>query len=203
MERQTIILLAGSGEVRLVRDVKDILLQELPGQEIGLKGYEAEDWDGEYSPWKYTVAGRCFEGRGSETLKKIQALKQELKGEYGRLYIVGYSLAGLFALWAAKETDWFDGCACCSGSLWFEGWEEYSRAHPLKKPSKVYLSLGGKEENARNPLIAQIGDKTRREEKRLAGDTNVTKHILVMNPGGHFASPEKRLAKGIMWLITE
>ncbi len=35
--------------------------------------------------------------------------------------IAGYSLAGLFALWAVYQTGLFDRAASVSGSLWFDG----------------------------------------------------------------------------------
>lgn len=76
----------------------------------------------------------------------------KLKADYGvdrEIYLIGYSLAGLFALWTAYETDIFSAIASCSGSLWFEQWDEYVLHHQIKHESNIYLSLGGKEEKQR------------------------------------------------------
>ncbi len=114
---------------------------------------------------------------------------------------IHYSLACLFALYSLYKSDLFAGAACCSGSLWLPGWEEYAKEHTLVNESIVYLSLGGKEEHSKNPVIATIGEKTRFQDKLLDNDSKVTAHKLEMNPGGHFSDPEGRLAKGIVWLL--
>ncbi len=85
-------------------------------------------------------------------------------------WLAGYSLAGLFALWAAYECDTFSGIACCSGSLWFKNWDIYMREHILKRKCSVYLSLGGKEEKTKNAVMATVGDRTREQEKLLLED---------------------------------
>lgn len=71
------------------------------------------------------------------------------------------------------------------------------------KKCLVYLSLGGKEEQSKNAVMAGIGHATRSQDKLLEGDDKVIAHTLVMNPGGHFASTDKRVAKGIAWLLEQ
>ena len=64
--------------------------------------------------------------------------------------IAGYSLAGLFALWAVFQTDVFDRAASVSGSLWYDGFTDYINSSV--SPSglrQIYLSLGDREKNAR------------------------------------------------------
>ena len=166
------------------------------------------DWNRELSPWKAEPVmddSEGFAGEGRETLNwltevcAVRAFK-ELGGRR-RAMLAGYSLAGLFTLWAAYETDIFEGYACCSGSLWFEGWEDFAAKNHVKGKCSIYLSLGGKEEKTDNPVIAGIGRATRRQERLLKDDPNVQRCILEMNPGGHFADSGKRLAKGIRWLV--
>lgn len=41
--------------------------------------------------------------------------------------ICGYSLGGLFALYAFVNDERFDACASISGSLWYQGWMGYLR----------------------------------------------------------------------------
>ena len=67
--------------------------------------------------------------------------------------------------------------------------------------SSIYLSLGDREEKARDRIIATVGDCTRRQYELVCGDKNVSRHILEWNAGGHFNEPEKRIAKGIRWYV--
>ena len=124
--------------------------------------------------------------------------------EYGlkprAIYIAGYSMAGLFALYSLYKTDFFAGCASCSGSLWFPGFSEYVCEHEFASaPSKIYLSLGDREAKTKNPVMATVEDKTRGiAERYIAKGYDVR---FEMNQGGHFNDPELRTAKGIAWVI--
>lgn len=114
---------------------------------------------------------------------------------------MGYSLAGLFALWAAYECDCFSGIICCSGSLWFQDWDIYVEEHTLHSKCKIYLSLGGREEKTKNKVMARVGDRTREQKKKLEKDPMAERVFLEWNAGGHFADEGKRLAKGIRYLF--
>ena len=89
-----------------------------------------------------------------ETLAELLKLAEDPGKNY---YIGGYSLAGLFALWAACQTDLFRGVAAASPSMWFPGFLEYIKEHPIRS-GRVYLSLGDREEKTRNPVMATVGD---------------------------------------------
>lgn len=65
--------------------------------------------------------------------------------------IGGYSLAGLFALWAAYQTDTFKAVAAASPSIWFPGFVDFMKDREIHT-KRVYLSLGDKEEKTRIPL---------------------------------------------------
>ena len=65
----------------------------------------------------------------------------------------------------------------------------------------VYLSLGGKEEKAKNKVMAAVGDRTRAQEGLLQEDSMVESVVLEWNAGGHFADAGKRLAKGVKWMF--
>ena len=82
------------------------------------------DWNADLSPWPApAVFGReGFAGGASATLAEVL----KYCADRDRTYIIGgYSLAGLFALWAAYRTDVFSGVAAASPSLWFPGFLEY------------------------------------------------------------------------------
>ena len=168
-----------------------------------------DDWDAELSPWEAVVDGREFAGEGPELLVKVCDAASELRAMYpGRpVYIAGYSLAGLFALWAlyedsASDIKHFDGAVSCSGSLWFPGWEEYVKKAAAPDGSAVYLSLGGKEANSKSTVMATVLDMYRLTDRCLKADSGVTRRTFEMNPGGHFADPEGRVIKGIRWICA-
>jgi len=117
--------------------------------------------------------------------------------------IAGYSLSGLFAIWSFYETQLFKGLICCSASLWFDGWESYAATSSAPGESIVYLSLGGKEADSPNMLMASIGSKYKNQEKLCKADKNITKTVFEMNSGGHFANPPKRISKGIIRILKE
>ena len=167
-----------------------------------------KSWNGDLSPWPAPpVFGNEGFGDGAkDTLQKItQVIIQQIKAEYdlpndARLILGGYSLAGLFALWCGHETDFFDGIAAASPSVWFPGFMEYVKAHPLQAKA-VYLSLGDKEERTRNPVMRQVGDCIRAlyDHYKEIPDAAAT---LEWNEGNHFRDAGKRTARAFSWTIN-
>ena len=90
----------------------------------GLTAFTVDDWNKELSPWEApAVFGDEGFGEGAEeTLKEVLAYCTDSSKDY---YIGGYSLAGLFALWAVHKTDVFRGVAAVSPSMWFPGFDEF------------------------------------------------------------------------------
>ena len=116
-----------------------------------------------------------------------------------KYYIGGYSLAGLFALWAAFQTDKFEGVAAASPSIWFPGFIDYMKDHEIKT-GKVYLSMGDKEEKTRNPVMATVGDCIRKAHAFLG--SRGTDIILEWNRGNHFKEFDLRTAKAFAWALN-
>ena len=156
------------------------------------------DWSKDLSPWTApAVFGKeDFGDRASNTLEEILAMCSDKSKTY---YIGGYSLAGLFALWAAYQTDIFSGVAAVSPSMWFPEFDKYMEKNEIKVDT-VYLSLGDKEEKARNPVMATVGDKMRKAYSLLKErDVNC---ILEWNNGNHFKDADIRTAKGFAWVMN-
>lgn len=175
--------------------------------------FASNDWNLDYSPWRAQALSAKAEPFGGGASQTLAWMKQALMPELARLVgaplgphntaILGYSLAGLFSLWAFYESGLFGSAACCSGSLWFDGWEAYAVSKSAPENSRVYLSLGEKEERARNPRMAQVGDATRRMAGQLQADPNVTETTLVWHTGGHFTDVSDRMAQGLIWLMNK
>lgn len=182
-------------------------LKELNGDDFLLVAFMVNDWNEELTPWKHEpVFGKQGFGEGAKNtlsfiLKElIPEIEKVCKSPVKSYYLVGYSLAGLFALWCAYQTDLFMGIAACSPSTWYKGWIEYAQSHQIKT-TKVYLSLGDKEEHTKNPIMATVGNNIKKQYQLLI-DNNI-KTTLEYNQGNHFVDSDKRTAKGMSWLLNK
>ena len=160
---------------------------------------KVKDWNHDLSPWKApAVFGRDQFGDGAE-----ETLAEVLKtcNDRNKTYIIGgYSLAGLFALWAAYQTDAFSAVAAASPSVWFPGFSEYMKER-IPQVRSVYLSLGDREEKARNPVLASVGEQIRDAHDMLTRQG--VKTTLEWNSGNHFKEVDIRTAKAFAWAMNE
>ena len=176
------------------------------GNAFYLLEIKVDDWNEQLSPWPVSEP-QAFSGGGSVFLRHItddilsEIIKKESTLDTDRMIIIGYSLAGLFSLWSMYNTSVFAAAASCSGSLWYSGFIDYMSSHDIKDKSKIYLSLGSKEEKSRNALFSTIGDKTREAADILKNDPRAAKTELVFNPGGHGTDVEKRIALAMKWCL--
>ena len=188
----------GDGE-SVMREVRKISADDVNVLVIGNL-----DWNHDMTPWycpplsadDTAATGGADEYLGlllSEILPKARTL---VCGSPMRTCIAGYSLAGLFALYAMYRCDAFDRAASISGSLWFPDFLEFAAGHDmLRKPDRIYLSLGDKEKKTRHPLLKTVQDNTEALAKhyRQLG-IEVT---FELNPGNHFQDAALRSAKGM------
>jgi len=158
---------------------------------------KADSWNDDLSPWETpAVWGNENFGSGAEkTLKEILKLCEDEEKTY---IIGGYSLAGLFALWAATRTDLFRAVAAASPSVWFPGFAEYLKENGIRA-EHVYLSLGDREERTRQPVMRTVGDRIREIDAWLA--EKQADHILEWNQGNHFKEPDLRTARAFSWVM--
>ena len=181
------------------------------GTDFCLKAVKVNSWNRDLSPWPApAVFGNEDFGDGAaETLQYLmeEVLAEDSVGSPGiqgdtrsqKIYLGGYSLAGLFALWAGYQTERFDGIAAASPSIWFPGFTDYMKEHSVRTPA-VYLSLGDREEKTRNPLMSQVGNAIREGYAILQADGKDC--VLEWNKGNHFKEPDLRTAKAFAWLIN-
>ena len=178
-------------------------IKELSDKPFSLVAFMIKDWNQELTPWAAPpVFGKIPFGDGAgKTLEFItNQLLPEVQEGIPHLILGGYSLAGLFALWAGYQTDRFEGIAAASPSVWYPQWIDYASGNkPLAK--SVYLSLGDKEEKAKNPVMAQVGNAIRKQHELLTAQEVST--ILEWNAGNHFVDSDKRTAKGFAWVMKD
>ena len=168
------------------------------------------DWNNELSPWEcpalYKNDGGFFGGADSYlsllTEKIIPAVCDSIGTKPSYLALAGYSLAGLFAIYAAYKTDIFSRIVSASGSLWFPGFEEYVKSHNfIKKPDCIYLSLGNTEAKAKNKVLATVQNKT--ESIFELYKSLEIPAVFELNKGNHFTEAALRTAKGIKWILVD
>ena len=168
------------------------------------------DWDADLTPWPAPAAfrsGAPYAGKADAWLEALtgevlpRALA-ELPGEPAWIGLAGYSLAGLFALYAPYVSPAFSRIASVSGSLWYPGFIEFAREREwTRRPDRVYLSVGDREARTRNPALRPVGENTGLLAE-LYGQRGVPT-IFELNPGGHFDRPVERTARGIVRLLSD
>lgn len=167
--------------------------------------FQVQDWNRDLSPWEAPpVFGKEPFGHGAPaTLDFIlNHLLPHLHQQHSLpsnlpVILGGYSLAALFSLWAAYNTDTFTSIAAASPSVWFPGWLNYARQNTLLADS-FYLSLGDKEAKSRNPVLASV-EQCITEQYQILHEIPAVSSTLEWNQGNHFKEPELRTAKAFRW----
>lgn len=166
-----------------------------------LDGY---DWNADLSPWPAKACfrgGEDFAGLADTHLDRIeQAMSAAEEGlTIRRRGVFGYSLAGLFALYALVRSDRFDGAATASGSMWYDGFLPYLETHTEKLRGKaVYFSLGDREALTRNTRLASVLRCTLAARDLAAASGADT--VFVENHGTHFDDGDGRTLAAAVWL---
>lgn len=168
------------------------------------------DWNHDLVPWDtppvFKNAAPCT-GGADEYLRLltdviVPSAESELPGTPCWRGLAGYSLAGLFAVYALYGTDAFSRIASISGSLWLPGIKEYVVSHkPRRLPDRLYFSLGDKESKTRNTLLKTVGENTQAIYSYYRSQGVHT--VFELNPGNHYNQAARRTAKGIAWLLKQ
>lgn len=175
---------------------------------FSLVAFKISDWQKELTAWASpAVFGKVPFGDGAaDTLRYVTdhlmpALRaMNISSAENPLFLLGgYSLAGLFALWAGTVTDVFSGIAAVSPSVWYPKWTDYAEKNTMLSGA-VYLSLGDKEERVKNQIMAQVGNALRRQHDLLLKQG--CKTVLEWNSGNHFTDADKRTGRGFAWLLN-
>lgn len=167
------------------------------------------DWNHDMVPWDSPSAFKNAEpctGGADDYLRLlteeiIPTAEREIAGVPRWRGIAGYSLAGLFALYAIYQTDLFSRVGSMSGSLWFPGMKEYIFSHePKRLPDYMYFSLGDKESKTRNPILRSVRQNT--EEIQSFFQDKGIDTVFQLNPGNHYNHAVERTATGLCWLLS-
>lgn len=167
------------------------------------------DWNHDMVPWdsppSFKNAEPCTGGADDYlrllTEEIIPTAEKGIAGVPSWRGIAGYSLAGLFALYAIYQADLFSRVGSMSGSLWFPGMKDYIFSHePKRQPDHMYFSLGDKESKTRNPVLRSVRQNT--EEIQTFYQSKGINTVFELNPGNHYNHAAERTAAGIVWLLN-
>ena len=167
-------------------------------------------WNADLSPWEIPPLRKNeppFSGKADSYLafivsQALPAILQKLSAPPPYIALAGYSLAGLFALYAANKTKAFSRFVAASPSAWFPRFVDFAKTTPFAtKPDSIYLSLGDRESKTKNPLLATVQENA--EALAEFYTAQGIKTIFELNKGNHFADNQARLAKGIKWILGE
>ena len=180
------------------------LLPEFPAALVFIGGF---DWNRDLSPWpaKAVFGDEDFGGQADAFLKAlteslVPAAEQEMPAKPLWRGVAGYSLAGLFAVYAAYKSSLFTHVASVSGSMWFDGWMDYARNTPLAaQVTRAFFSVGAKEKKTRNLRMQPVEENTR--AMRDLFEARGVQSVFVLNPGNHFVDAQKRLADALTCLM--
>ena len=126
-----------------------LLAQELPP--VVLFTAQA-DGGRDFTPWTAPGVreGEAFTGEAGDYLgflteRALPLLERDFRAaaQPQRRGILGYSLGGLFALWAQRQGEVFRLAGSLSGSLWYPGWLGYMEQHPPQPGACVLGRPGG------------------------------------------------------------
>ncbi|MBE6928700.1 MAG: alpha/beta hydrolase [Ruminococcaceae bacterium] len=168
------------------------------------------DWNHDLTPWpapKVMPKGKAFTGGADAYLhtlctRIVPEVESRLPAPPLRRGIAGYSLAGLFAVYALYKADLFDIAASLSGSLWFDGFEDYQQTHtPLRVPEKLYFSLGDREAQTKYERMARVEVCTAATKARF--DALGAHTTFRRESGGHFQDIPGRIVRGLSWLAGD
>ena len=190
----------------------DRVYQALRGRHVPehtLVAISGLEWDHDMAPWDIPPISKddipCTGGADAYLELLTNTIMPEAEklvpGEVLWRGLAGYSLAGLFALYAMYQTKLFSRVASMSGSLWFPGFRDYVFSHNMKmSPECLYLSLGDQECRTRNPYLKTIQEHT--EAIHTFYQQKEIETTFQLNPGNHFKNAVQRTASGIEWILT-
>ena len=212
---------AGAPIVYLLGDVADNSPVQVP-EGVSLVNVGVDLWEKNFSPWcapRVFAKGPNFGDGAQKTLdtlinQVIPWTESELTEPPAYRVLVGYSLAGLFSLWAGVSqpgpssqsdtvpTPTFQRIGAVSGSFWFPGLLDYVDQQlngGAVGLTHAYLSLGDREARTPNPQIMHVRENAELLASKLdkAGITS----MFELNRGNHFQNIEGRMQKSLDWLV--
>lgn len=161
------------------------------------------NWNDDLTPWPADGVfkkAKPFGGHASSFLDKLtNEIIPETEKRMGVVgaerAFLGVSLSGLFAVWAAFNTDAFTNVISISGSLWYDGFIDWmGESTPSPKIRKVCMLLGEREKNAKDKRMSTVEERTVAASNILKAKTNAVVSFELVE-GTHFSPILPRLER--------
>jgi len=161
------------------------------------------NWNDDLTPWPADGVFKKAKPFGGHALSFLDKLTNEIIPETEkRMGVVGaeraflgVSLSGLFAVWAAFNTDAFTNVISISGSLWYDGFIDWmGESTPSPKIRKVCMLLGEREKNAKDKRMSTVEERTVAASNILKAKTNAVVSFELVE-GTHFSPILPRLER--------
>lgn len=213
---------AGAPVIYLLGNVADHSLVQVSAG-VSLVRIGVDLWEENFSPWcapRVFAKGPNFGDGAQKTLgvlinQVIPWAESDLTEPPAYRVLVGYSLAGLFSLWAgisqqvargyqpdAVPTPTFQRIGAVSGSFWFPDLLDYvdqQLNRGVVGLTHAYLSLGDREARTPNPQIMHVRENAELLASKLR-DAGITS-TFELNRGNHFQNVDGRIQKALNWLV--
>ena len=175
------------------------ILGEMPVSVIWVGG---ANWEVDLTPWPAPSPfkkGAPYEGEAEayyeRLVEEIVPQAENILGISPKLRaLAGYSLGGLFAVYASYLGDEFSAFGSFSGSFWYPGMTDFMRTH-RSFAEYVYMNIGKGEDGGNNPVFSKVGECTRLADMLLSS-TGV-RTSLEWYEGTHSKMVHERIAVGI------
>ena len=165
----------------------------------------------DYTPWPLEASETMpidFGGKAEEHLSFITThVIPFCESEYGfasseeKRVMGGYSLGGLFSLYAAVNTDFFGTVLSCSSSLWYPGFLDYLKEHPFKAAHpKLYISVGDQEGTTATNLTADQTLNTLALKDWIGPRFQAGDFQFTLEEGNHGNNISRRVERAVEWL---
>lgn len=227
---------AGAPVVYLLDNVADHSPVQVPAG-VSLVRIGVDLWEEDFSPWcapRVFAKGPNFGNGAQKTLdvlinRVIPWAESDLTEPPAYRVLVGYSLAGLFSLWAgvtqagvspqvahgsqlgapaapqlSTTATTFQRIGAVSGSFWFPGLLDYvdqQLGGGAVSLTHAYLSLGDREARTPNPQIMHVQENAELLAAKLR-DAGITS-TFELNRGNHFQNVDGRIQNALNWLVTQ
>ena len=225
----------GAPIVYLLGDVADNSPVQVP-EGVSQVNVGIDLWEENFSPWcaqRVFAKGPNFGDGAQKTLdtlinQVIPWAESELSEPPVYRVLVGYSLAGLFSLWAGLSPQLSDAAApqvarscqpgaapqlsapastfqrigAVSGSFWFPDLLDYvdqQLSGGAVGLTHAYLSLGDREARTPNPQIMHVRENAELLASKLQNAGIIS--TFELNRGNHFQNVEGRMQKALDWLV--
>lgn len=181
-------------------------LSEKYGISIAL--IEDVNWNDDLTPWPAEGVfkkAKPFGGKATLFLERltneiVPETERDLGIEDAERTLLGVSLSGLFAVWAAFHTDAFANIISLSGSLWYDGFVEWMKEQtPSPHLKKVCMLLGEKEKNSKEKRMATVEERTLAAADILKAKSQANV-VFELVEGTHFSPILPRMEQAMMTL---